>query len=67
MVGLSGRSDSRIAADLDTLQPRAQWRGRQGTGWDVANAALFLPSNEADFITDVSLPVDACGHRPWPA
>ena len=32
--------------------------GRQGTGWDVANAALFLASEEANFITGVSLLVD---------
>ncbi|RTZ45827.1 SDR family oxidoreductase [Candidimonas sp. SYP-B2681] len=31
---------------------------RQGTGWDVANAALFLASDEAQFITGVSLLVD---------
>ena len=29
-----------------------------GTGWDVANAALFLASDEASFITGVTLPVD---------
>ena len=32
--------------------------GRQGTAWDVANAALFLASDEAGFITGVVLPVD---------
>ncbi|MDE0804578.1 MAG: SDR family NAD(P)-dependent oxidoreductase [Acidimicrobiales bacterium] len=32
--------------------------GRQGTAWDVANAALFLASDEASFITGVILPVD---------
>ena len=32
--------------------------GRQGTAWDVANAALFLVSDEAAFITGVVLPVD---------
>ncbi len=31
---------------------------RQGTAWDVANAALFLASDEAQFITGVVLPVD---------
>lgn len=29
-----------------------------GSGWDVAHAALFLHSDEARFITGVSLPVD---------
>lgn len=32
--------------------------GRQGTAWDVANAALFLASDEAAFVTGVVLPVD---------
>jgi NAD(P)-dependent dehydrogenase (short-subunit alcohol dehydrogenase family) len=33
-------------------------RHRMGTAWDVANAALFLASDEAEFITGVALPVD---------
>jgi NAD(P)-dependent dehydrogenase (short-subunit alcohol dehydrogenase family) len=33
-------------------------RKRMGTAWDVANAALFLASDEANFITGVALPVD---------
>jgi NAD(P)-dependent dehydrogenase (short-subunit alcohol dehydrogenase family) len=32
--------------------------GQQGTGWDVANAALFLASDEARYITGVCLPVE---------
>ena len=32
--------------------------GRMGTAWDVAQAALFLASDEAAYITGVSLPVD---------
>ena len=32
--------------------------GHMGTGWDTANAALFLCSDEARFITGVALPVD---------
>jgi len=32
--------------------------GHQGTAWDVANAARFLASDEAAFITGVMLPVD---------
>ena len=31
---------------------------RQGSAWDVANAALFLASDEAAFITGALLPVD---------
>jgi NAD(P)-dependent dehydrogenase (short-subunit alcohol dehydrogenase family) len=29
-----------------------------GSGWDTANAALFLCSDEAGFITGALLPVD---------
>ncbi len=32
--------------------------GRQGTAWDVANAARFLASDEAAFITGIMLAVD---------
>jgi NAD(P)-dependent dehydrogenase (short-subunit alcohol dehydrogenase family) len=32
--------------------------GRMGTAWDVAKAALFLASDDAAYITGVSLPVD---------
>lgn len=32
--------------------------GHQGTAWDVANAAVFLASDEAAFISGVCLPVD---------
>lgn len=32
--------------------------GHQGTAWDVANAALYLASDEAGFVTGVLLPVD---------
>jgi len=31
---------------------------RQGTAWDVANAALYLASDEAGFVTGVALCVD---------
>lgn len=32
--------------------------GKMGDAWDVAHAALFLASDEAKYITGVSLPVD---------
>jgi NAD(P)-dependent dehydrogenase (short-subunit alcohol dehydrogenase family) len=32
--------------------------GRQGEGWDTANAALFLNSDEAKYITGTTLMVD---------
>jgi NAD(P)-dependent dehydrogenase (short-subunit alcohol dehydrogenase family) len=51
----TNRSRAEIAAERDARVPL---RGKMGTGWDVANAALFLASNEANFITGVALPVD---------
>ncbi len=32
--------------------------GRQGTPWDIANAALFLASDEAAYVTGIELVVD---------
>lgn len=54
----SGRPRAEIAAERDKRVPL---RGRMGTAWDVANAALFLASDEASFITGVALPVDGGG------
>jgi NAD(P)-dependent dehydrogenase (short-subunit alcohol dehydrogenase family) len=51
----SNRGRAEIAAERDAKVPL---RGKMGTGWDVANAALFLASDEANFITGVALPVD---------
>jgi NAD(P)-dependent dehydrogenase (short-subunit alcohol dehydrogenase family) len=51
----TNRSRGEIAAERDARVPL---RGKMGTGWDVANAALFLASDEANFITGVALPVD---------
>jgi len=51
----SNRSRVEVAAERDAKVPL---RGRMGTAWDVANAALFLASDEANFITGVALPVD---------
>ena len=44
-----------VARERDALVPLGR---KMGTAWDVANAALFLASDEADFITGVNLPVD---------
>ncbi|CAN0308144.1 unnamed protein product [Phaeothamnion confervicola] len=54
-VRASGKSRATIAAERDAQVPL---RGKMGTAWDVANAALFLASDEAHFITGVALPVD---------
>ena len=52
---VSGKSRAEIAAARDARVPL---RKKMGTAWDVANAALFLASDEAAFITGVTLPVD---------
>jgi NAD(P)-dependent dehydrogenase (short-subunit alcohol dehydrogenase family) len=44
-----------VEAERDAKVPL---RKKMGTAWDVANAALFLASEEASFITGVTLPVD---------
>jgi len=49
------KTRAEVAAERDRQVPL---RGKMGTGWDVANAALFLASDEANFITGVTLPVD---------
>jgi len=44
--------------------------GRMGDPWDVANAAVFLASDQAKFITGVCLPVDggqSCAMAPLTA
>jgi len=50
-----GKTRAEVAAERDRKVPL---RRKMGTAWDVANAALFLASDEANFITGVTLPVD---------
>jgi NAD(P)-dependent dehydrogenase (short-subunit alcohol dehydrogenase family) len=50
-----GKTRAEVEAERDSKVPL---RHKMGTGWDVANAALFLASDEANFITGVTLPVD---------
>ena len=49
-----GVSKEVVRAEREALVPMR----RMGSGWDVANAALFLASDEARYITGVLLPVD---------
>ncbi|MGB7305620.1 MAG: SDR family NAD(P)-dependent oxidoreductase [Burkholderiaceae bacterium] len=44
-----------VVAERDARVPL---RNKMGSAWDVANACLFLASDEAGFITGVALPVD---------
>jgi NAD(P)-dependent dehydrogenase (short-subunit alcohol dehydrogenase family) len=52
---VSNRTRDEVAAERDARVPL---RHKMGTGWDVANAALFLASDEANFVTGVALLVD---------
>jgi NAD(P)-dependent dehydrogenase (short-subunit alcohol dehydrogenase family) len=54
----TGVPREQVIAERDQRVPLGR---KMGTGWDVAYAALFLHSDEAGFITGVSLPVDGGG------
>lgn len=51
----TGRSRADIEAERNAKVPLGR---RMGDAWDVANAALFLASDEARFVSGVELPVD---------
>lgn len=58
IVGMStalGIDADQLRAARDAAVPLGQ---KMGTAWDVANAVLFLASDEAAFITGAILPVD---------
>ncbi len=54
-AGITGRSREDVAAERDAKVPL---NNRMGDAWDVANAALFLASDEARFVSGIELPVD---------
>ena len=49
------RSREDVAAERNA---KVMLGGKMGTGWDVAYAALYLASDEAKFVTGVTLPID---------
>jgi NAD(P)-dependent dehydrogenase (short-subunit alcohol dehydrogenase family) len=53
-IKVLGKSREEVVAERDAQVPG----GKMGTAWDVAYAALFLASDEAKFISGVTLPVD---------
>src|SRR5579863_8119898 len=57
-LGEDGRERRRKAVPLET----------EGTGWDVAYAAVYLASDESRWVTGVMLPIDGGFQniRPWP-
>ncbi len=54
-VKATGKSRAEVVAERDSRVPLGR---KMGTGWDVAQAALFLASDDARFITGAVLPVD---------
>jgi len=56
--GIAQAIGSTTAAVRESRNKRVPLRGKMGTGWDTAHAALFLASDEANFITGILLPVD---------
>jgi NAD(P)-dependent dehydrogenase (short-subunit alcohol dehydrogenase family) len=49
----------RMDEDIRRRRREAGALGTEGTGWDVAWAAVFLASDESRWITGIALPVDA--------
>src|ERR1700704_1988084 len=61
-VATRGRTWGETRAEVEAARnARVPLRNKMGTGWDVAYAALFLASDEANFITGVGLLVDGGG------
>jgi NAD(P)-dependent dehydrogenase (short-subunit alcohol dehydrogenase family) len=54
IAAAAGQTTAQVRAGRDARVPR----GRMGTAWDTAYAALFLACDEAGFITGAVLPVD---------
>lgn len=51
-------SRSGMSTDLRARRRQASPLGIEGTAWDVAHAALFLASDEARYVTGISLRID---------
>jgi NAD(P)-dependent dehydrogenase (short-subunit alcohol dehydrogenase family) len=56
--GIAAASGQTTQAVRETRDARVPLRGKMGTGWDTAHAALFLASDEAGFMTGAVLPLD---------
>ena len=56
--GTAARDGRDLAAQRAARDAMVPLKGGMGSAWDVANAALFLASDEARFVTGVLLPVD---------
>lgn len=56
--GTAARDGRDLAAQREARNAMVPLKGGMGSAWDVANAALYLASDEARFVTGVLLPVD---------
>ena len=54
LSALTGEAEASLRAKRNARVPL----GRMGAAWDVANAALWLASDDARFVTGALLPVD---------
>jgi NAD(P)-dependent dehydrogenase (short-subunit alcohol dehydrogenase family) len=55
----SAMVSDRVTPELRERRRESAPLGTEGTAWDIAWAAVFLASDEARWITGVTLPVDA--------
>ncbi len=58
VVGTAARDGRDLAQQRAARDAMVPLKGGMGSGWDTANAVLFLASDEARFITGALLPVD---------
>jgi len=58
VAGIAKASGQEEEAVRQARNARVPLGGKMGTAWDTAYAALFLASDEAQFITGILLPVD---------
>ena len=56
--GIASATGQTTQSVRETRDARVPLRGKMGTGWDTAYAALFLASDEAAFITGVVMALD---------
>ena len=58
LPGMVATPMMRASGRIEEVAGRLNLLGRLGDAWDIANAVVFLCSDEAGYITGVTLPVD---------